>query len=111
MAKQAILTRRNSISVSATEAQNEFGRILDTVAKDRVVVITRHNTPKAVLMSVGQFEALTGEDTLLDTLTAEFDALLDRMQRPEVRAALREAYHASPEEFGEAAVEAARASD
>lgn len=101
--------RGASISVTATQAQNEFGRILDAVAQDRVVVITRHNTPRAVMMSIEKFDALTGAETaMLDTLTAEFDALLERMQTPEVRAATRRAFDASPDELRQAAMDAAR---
>jgi hypothetical protein len=47
----------------------------------------------------------TGE---IDTLTAEFDALLERMQTPQARAAMRRAFDATPEELGRAAVEYAR---
>jgi hypothetical protein len=45
---------------------------------------------------------------VVDALTAEFDALLAGMQSPEVRAATRRAFDASPEELREAAMEAAR---
>lgn len=90
-------TTFDRISVSEMEAQNEFGRILDTVAQDRVVVITRHNTPKAVVMSVERFEALTGtDDDLLERLTAEFDAMLEEMQSPEAVAATRRFLEAQP---------------
>jgi prevent-host-death family protein len=102
-------TGPGTISVTATEAQNEFGRILDTVAQDRMVVITRHNTPRAVVMSVDRFNELSGVDTtVLDTLTEEFDALFDRMQTPEADAAMDRAFNASPEELGRAAAAAAR---
>jgi antitoxin Phd len=100
---------QGTISVTATEAQNEFGRILDTVAQDRVVIITRHNTPRAVIMSVDRFDELSGADkAVLDTLTEEFDALFDRMQTPEANAAMDRAFYASPEELGRAAAAAAQ---
>jgi len=101
---------KDTISVTATEAQNEFGRILDTVAQDRVVIITRHNTPRAVVMSVDRFDSLTGADdaVLLDTLTAEFDELFEQMQTPEANAAMDRAFYASPEELGRAAAAAAQ---
>jgi prevent-host-death family protein len=102
---------QDTISVTATEAQNEFGRILDTVAQDRVVIVTRHNAPKAVIMSISRYDALARSDsdtTMLDTLSAEFDAWLAKMQTPEVRAATRRAFESSPEELREAAMEAAR---
>lgn len=100
------------LTVSATEAQNEFGRILDSVSGDRVVVITRHNTARAVLMSIERFDAMSGIDvTILDTLTDEFDAMLQEMQTPGARRAIREAFNASPDELGRAAVEAASPSN
>ncbi len=50
----------------------------------------------------------TGEREILsDTLTADHDALLDRMQTPEARMGMRRAFDASPEELGRAAVAAA----
>jgi prevent-host-death family protein len=98
-----------TISVTATEAQNEFGRILDTVAQDRVVIVTRHNAPKAVIMSISRYDALARSDTtILDTLTAEFDALFDEMQTPEANAAMDRAFYASPRELGRAAAAAAQ---
>lgn len=101
--------RIERITVTATEAQNEFGRVLDSATQDRVVVITRHNTPRAVLMSIDKFEALSrAGEVVLDTLTGEFDALLERMQAPKSRAAMRQAFQASPEEMGRAAVAAAK---
>jgi hypothetical protein len=42
----------------------------------------------------------------LTLLTAEFDALLDRMQTPEARAAMRDAFSTSPDELGRAALAA-----
>ena len=39
------------------------------------------------------------------------DALLEKMQTPEVRAATRRAFDASPDELREAAMEAARSSE
>jgi antitoxin Phd len=60
-------------------------------------------------MSVERYEELTrasGPD--LNTLTAEFDALLERLQTPEARAGLREAFRATPDELAHAAVAAAR---
>lgn len=100
--------RAERISVTATQAQNEFGRMLDAVAQDHVVVITKHNTPRASNLSIARFEALSrADETVLDALTGEFDALLERMQTPEARAAMRRAFAASPEELGQAAVAAA----
>ena len=94
-------------SVTATEAKAEFGRVLDLAIQGGAVVITKHETPKAVLISVDEFNALAQErSATLDTLTAEFDAMLARMQTPAARAAMEAAFDASPERLGKAAVAA-----
>jgi antitoxin Phd len=94
---------------TATEAKNEFGRVLDTAIEKGAVVITRHDAPKAVLLAVDEFDALvaTGERTL-DTLTTEFDELLARMQTPRARKGMAEAFNATPARLGRAAVAAAK---
>lgn len=97
------------VTVSSTEAQNEFGRVLDQAARDELVVITRHDVPRAVLMSVSRYQALLGaQETRLGELTARFDVLLEEMQRPDVQAATLRGFRATPKEMGQAAVAAAR---
>lgn len=44
----------------------------------------------------------------INLLTAEFDDLLARMQGPEASEAMDHAFHASPEELGQAALAAMR---
>ena len=101
-------TRRTE-SVTATRAKNEFARILETVMQGAVVIITKHDAPKAVVMSMHEFNALSrAGETRLDTLSEEFDALLDRMQTPRARGAMKRAFGASPKQLGRAAVAAAR---
>ncbi len=73
------------------------------------MVITKHHAPRAVLISVDKFTALQQAPQLkLDTLSAEFDALLSRMQTAVVRAGMARAFAATPERIGKAAVLAAR---
>jgi len=94
---------------SATEAKNEFGRVLDAAVRGEYVVITKHEAPKAVLISIEELHALVAAATRpLDTLRAEFDDLLVSMQAPAARAGLRAAFEAAPEELGRAARRAAR---
>jgi prevent-host-death family protein len=94
---------------TATQAKNEFGRILELALQGGAVVITKHDAPKAILISMDEFNKLsqTAERSLA-TLSGEFDALLARMQSPKSRAAMKSAFRASPEELGSAAVTAAR---
>ncbi len=98
-----------SVAISATEAKNEFGRILETVIRGGKVVITKHDSPKAVLISLDEFNALSNaHGAELEALSEEFDGLLARMQTPAARAAMNAAFHATPKELGKAAVAAAR---
>ena len=96
-------------SVSASEAKREFGRVLEMAIQGGAVVITKHDAPKAVLMSVENFNALSGAaQTKLDTLSREFDALLARMQTSKARRGMKAAFAASGKRLGKAAVAAAR---
>lgn len=101
--------RGDVLVMTSTEAQNGFGRVLDAVARDGTVLITKHNVTQAVVISVDRYEALTrAESPMLNTLTAEFDELLARMQAPKAKAGMREAFGASSEELGLAAFAAAQ---
>jgi antitoxin Phd len=96
-------------SMSATQAKNELARILERVIQGGLVVITKHHVPKAVLLSVDEFNALSGgTENKLNTLSGEFDALLDRMQSPKAKAGMKAAFGASPKRLGKAAVAAIR---
>ena len=96
-------------TVPATRFKNEFGAIFEQAALGGAVAITKHNTPKAVLLSYAEFQALTRSTSpVLDELEDEFDALLAGMQTPGAKAGLAAAFDASPEELGRAAVKAAR---
>jgi antitoxin Phd len=95
--------------VTATDAKNEFGRVLENVIRGGRVFITKHDAPKAVLISIDDFETLSRSATSkLDTLSDEFDALLARMQVPGARARMKAAFDASPKQLGRAAVRLAR---
>jgi len=101
--------QRESARFTATQAKNEFGRVLELVLDGGTVVITKHDAPKAILISLDEFNKLTHATELtLDSLRQEFDALLSRMQSPKARTAMKAAFAASPKELGKAAVIAAR---
>ena len=79
----------DAASVSASDAKNRFGRILDRVATDGGVAITRRRQPIAVVIPVDAYVRLAGaEDGALNSLASEFDRVLERMQfgRAAVRA-------------------------
>ncbi|HEY7497565.1 MAG TPA: type II toxin-antitoxin system Phd/YefM family antitoxin [Vicinamibacterales bacterium] len=96
-------------TVTASEAKSEFGRVLEMAIQGDAVVITKHDAPKAVLMSVETFNALSGAaERRLDTLSDDFDALLARMQTADARRGMKSAFAASGRRLGKAAVAAAR---
>lgn len=99
----------DSLSVTASDAKRDFGKILEEAIKGGVVTITKHDSPKAVLISIERFQQLSNSPALqIKTLEAEFDAMLQRMQTPAQRAGVRAAFAASPKAFGRAALEGAR---
>ena len=96
-------------TVAATRFKNEFGAIFEQAALGGAVAITKHNTPKAVLLSYAEFEALTKASTpALDDLSDQFDQLLERMQTSQAKSAMVSAFDATPEQLGRAAVKAGR---
>ena len=101
--------RVDTSSVTATDAKKEFARVLEMVIQGGVVVITKHDAPKAVLLSVDEFNALaSAPQHRLDALSGQFDAMLARMQTPKARAGMTAAFAASPKQRGRAAAAAAR---
>jgi antitoxin Phd len=96
-------------TVAATRVKNEFGQILEQATHTGAVAITRHDTTKAVLLSVAEFESLVNaRSRTLDLLTNEFDEMLERMQTQKSRKGMKAAFNASPAQLGRAAVKGAR---
>ena len=96
-------------TVSATDLKNSTADVIEQVASKRAMAITRHDKPRAVLVSIEEYEALTGQEPeYLLGLMEKYRGMVDRMQGPEQRAAAERAFNATPEELGAAAVAAAR---
>ncbi len=101
--------RLADVSYTATKAKNEFGRVLEQAIHGTTVFITKHDSPRAVLISIDQFQALERVPQLkLNTLSEQFDALLDHMQTPAARRGMAAAFNASSKRLGKAAVASAR---
>src|SRR3981189_1959158 len=97
-------------TVAATRFKNEFGSMFEQAALGGAVAITKHNTPKAVLLSYAEFEALTKASMpALDDLSDQLGQLLESMQTPPAKSAMATAFDAAPKQLGRAAVKAARA--
>src|SRR5258706_13148391 len=95
-------------AIAATRVKNEFGAFLEKATHGGAVAITRHDTPKAVLISYDEFQSLvSARSQTLDALGSEFDALLLRMQTLKARKGMKAAFNASPTQLGRAAAKAA----
>jgi antitoxin Phd len=95
--------------VAATQAKNTFGELLDRVAASGAVAITRHDTPKAVLLSYEEFESLSSaRSESLEALGKKFESLLERLQTPAARKGMEMAFNATPAALGQAAAKAVR---
>jgi len=95
-------------TVAASDAKNQFGQVLESALRGGAVVITKHETPKAVLLSIEELERLTQPRAQLDALAGKLDAMVAAMQKPGARAAVDKLFAATPKQLGAAAVRAAR---
>jgi prevent-host-death family protein len=49
--------------IASTEAQNNFGRVLDDVVQNNTrYIVRRRNTPQAIILSVADFENILAGD-------------------------------------------------
>jgi prevent-host-death family protein len=113
----SLLTFRNSQgdlvdvpAVASSRLKNDFGAVLEQALRGGAVAITRHDAPKAVLVSFDEFQSLVkARSHDLSDLSAEYDVLLARMQTPKAKKGMEAAFEASPGALGRAAVKVARA--
>lgn len=96
-------------TITATELKNATADVFEQVAAKQAIAITRHEKPRAILLSVEQYEALAGQrPEWLEKLHEEYRGMLERMQGPEQRAGAEKLFRATPEELGQAALWAAQ---
>jgi prevent-host-death family protein len=115
MSTTSNLTFRNSrgdfvdvTSIAATRVKNEFGVVLEQALQGGAIAITRHDAPKAVLISYEEFKALIkNRAPSLNELRAEYDVLLSGMQTSKARKGMDAAFNATPAQLGKAAVKVA----
>ena len=111
-----VMTMRNSRgqvveveSYSATDAKNSFGAVMDKAMAQGMVAITKRDKTRAVVLSMEEYEAILARlPDELETLRAEFDALVGRMQKPRAKTAGRALFKATPGALGKAAYAGAR---
>ncbi len=101
---------RSMPSVSATNLVAGMQKVTSTVMAQGAVVITRHDAPAMVLMSVDRYLRLEqAAEPNLDALTRQFDDMFAAMQGDAAAAAMADAFAMTPQQLGRAAVRAARA--
>ena len=101
------------VKISATLAKNKLGEVLDRVMQDGVVVITRHETPKAVLLSMDlEYAALLRRNA---NQTGRVDNRLRRDAHADAdqksRGGMKAAFNAPSKQLGKAALARARKRD
>jgi antitoxin Phd len=107
--KSGSISAGRGASFTATQAKNDFGRLLERAIQGDTVVITKHDSPRAVMISMEEYKALKGAtERALSTLAAEFDSMYDRMQTPKSRSAMQAGFTSNSEQMGKAAVNSAR---
>lgn len=104
-----VVPRGKIAKCSVKETQAQFGRVLKQVIQGNTVLITEDDTPKAVLMPLDEFTALSrATEFVPGTVNIDSDSFLIQMQTPGMRTAMKAAFDASPEELGESALAAVR---
>ena len=108
VAVERILHRRQYLRGEMIFRQGERGMGM-YIVQQGMVAITKRDKARAVLLSMEEYQALLERSPdPLKILTAEFDALVARMQTPVAKAAGRALFKATPAELGKAAVSAVR---
>ena len=95
-------------AVSATKLVAGMQKVTSAVMAHGAVVVTRHDEPAMVLMSIDRYLALEqAAEPDLDALTKQFDDMFARMQGDEAAEAMERTFAMSPADLGKAAVRAA----
>ena len=94
-------------SVSATALVGGMQKVTRTVMTEGAIVITRHDGPTMVLMSMDRYLKLEqAAAPNLDALTQQFDDMFARMQGSDAATDMADAFAMGPKALGDAAVRA-----
>jgi PHD/YefM family antitoxin component YafN of YafNO toxin-antitoxin module len=95
-------------AVSTTELAGAIQKVTSAVLSAGAVLVTKHDQPAMVLVSVDRYLQLTrAAEPDLGALTRRFDDMVARMQGPEAERRMAEAFAMTPAELGAAAQRAA----
>ena len=101
---------RDLPSFSATKLASGMQAVASTVMARGAVVITRHEKPTMVLMSVERYlQMAQASEPDLEALTHRFDDMFARMQGEAAARAMDDAFAMDSSALGEAAIAAAAA--
>ena len=97
------------VRMNATKVKNQMGHVLDRVIQGEIVLITRHETPKAAVIPMAEFDKLSRPaGDRLGALSSKYDAMLARMQTAAARKGMKASFDASPKQLAQAALAFAR---
>lgn len=97
--------------VTASVLKNKFSEVA-RLASSGPLAVSRHNRREFVILTAGQYEELQqSRRAPLESLTAEFDQMVAKMNTPKAKRATAALFSASPKALGKAAVNARRAAD
>lgn len=100
---------RGLATFSATGLVNHIQKVTREVLSQGAALITKHNEPVMVLLSMEKYIRLeTAATPNLDALTVQFDRMYARMQAPGVADKTIAALFRTPRQFGEVAKRAAK---
>ncbi len=100
---------RNLPSVSATKLVGAMQKVSSAVMTHGAVVVTRHDEPSMVLMSIDRYLQLEqAAEPNLDALTRQFDDMFAKMQGSDAARDMADAFAMTPEQLGTAAVAAVK---
>jgi PHD/YefM family antitoxin component YafN of YafNO toxin-antitoxin module len=95
-------------AVSATRLVAGMQKVTSAVMAHGAVVVTRHDAPAMVLMSIDRYlELEQAAEPDLGALTQQFDDMFARMQGDAAAQAMEDAFAMTPAELGKASVRAA----
>jgi antitoxin Phd len=97
--------------VTASVLKNKFSEVARR-ASSAPLAVSRHNRREFVILAAGQYEELQrSRRAPLESLTAEFDQMVAKMNTPKAKRATAALFSASPKALGKAAVKARRAAN
>ena len=94
--------------VSASVLKNKFSEVA-RLASSGPLAVSRHNRREFVILTAGQYEELQqSRRAPLESLTAEFDQMVAKMNTPKAKRATAALFSATSASLGKAALKARR---